>query len=179
MALFITLASSYTLEYPTAAPTDTLNVLTTSGASPYSKLTTKLHFFNYLDIVNKVIKSKVPIYSDDKDIRKYLFENNVIPNFIIKTIENINTIQLYVAEHLSKTFGEDFNNLNNISIKFEKFTDKNKPCVFYGIYSENDIKLLESINSYKIIIWTGGDINIDHEKNNVRNNVLSNLIPTL
>ena len=159
-----------------------INIFTNQDFEEFCKTTdkiviynSKLHFFNYLDIVNKVIKSKVPIYSDDKDIRKYLFENNVIPNFIIKTIENINTIQLYVAEHLSKTFGEDFNNLNNISIKFEKFTDKNKPCVFYGIYSENDIKLLESINSYKIIIWTGGDINIDHEKNNVRNNVLSNL----
>ena len=135
----------------------------------------RLHFFNYLDIVNKVIKSKVPIYSDDKDIRTYLFENNANPTFAIKNIKNIDTIQLYVAEYLSKTFVEDFNNLNNISIKFEKFADKNKPCVFYGIYSENDIKLFESINSYKIIIWTGGDINIDHEKNNIKNIILSNI----
>jgi hypothetical protein len=32
-------SSSYTLEYPTAAPSGILNVLTTSGSSPYSKLT--------------------------------------------------------------------------------------------------------------------------------------------
>jgi len=159
-----------------------INIFTNQDFDEFCKTTdkiviynSKLYFFNYLNIVNKVIKSNIPIYSDDKDIRKYLFENNVTPNFTIKPIENIHTIQLYVAEHLSNTFGEDFNNLNNISIKFEKFTDKNKPCVFYGIFSENDIKLLESINSHKIIIWTGGDINIDHKNIVVRNNVLSNL----
>ena len=32
-------SSSYTLEWPTAAPSGTLNVLTTSGSSPYSKYT--------------------------------------------------------------------------------------------------------------------------------------------
>jgi len=32
-------SSTYTLEWPTAAPTGTLNVLTTSGSSPYSKYT--------------------------------------------------------------------------------------------------------------------------------------------
>ena len=37
------------------------------------------------------------------------------------------------------------------------------------------MKLLESITSYKIIIWTGGDINIDHNNIVVRNKVLSNL----
>ena len=31
-------SSSYTLEFPTAAPSNTLNVLTTSGSAPYSKL---------------------------------------------------------------------------------------------------------------------------------------------
>ena len=32
-------SSAYTLEYPTAAPSGTMNVLTTSGSSPYSKYT--------------------------------------------------------------------------------------------------------------------------------------------
>ena len=44
----------------------------------------KLHFFNCLDIVNKVIQSDIPIYSDNIKIRKYLFENGQKPKFITK-----------------------------------------------------------------------------------------------
>ena len=122
-------------------------------------------------IMERLIK-KLPTIVVDK-INIYEIEEAVINNKSLY-IENYN-LQLYVAEHLSKTFGEDFTKLNNICINFEKFSDKNKPCIFYGIFSENDVKLLESITSYKIIIWTGGDINIDHKNIVVRNKVLSNL----
>ena len=122
-------------------------------------------------IMERLIK-KLPTIVVDK-INIYEIEEAVIKNKSLY-VENCN-LQLYVAEHLSKTFGEDFTTLNNICINFEKFSDKNKPCVFYGIFSENDVKLLESITSYKIIIWTGGDINIDHNNIVVRNKVLSNL----
>ena len=227
-----------------------INIFTNNDLKVFNEVKDKiviynseLHFFNYLDIVHKIIQSGIPIYSDNIKIRRYLYENGAKPKFIEKKyiqvhknidlnlfnrfkissdekyplviqyqgnkdiimerlnkklptivvdkinifeieeavinnkslyVENYN-LQLYVAEHLSKTFGEDFTKLNNICINFEKFSDKNKPCIFYGIYSENDIKLLESITSYKIIIWTGGDINIDHKKIVVRNKVLSNL----
>jgi hypothetical protein len=124
------------------------------------------------EIIMERLNNKLPTFVVDK-INIWEIEEAVVNNRLLY-VENYN-IQLYVAEHLSKTFGEDFTKLNNICINFEKFTDKNKPCVFYGIFSENDIKLLESINSYKIIIWTGGDINIDHEKIEIRNKVLSNL----
>ena len=159
-----------------------INVLTNEDLETFNKIKNKiviynnsLYFFNCLDIINKVIKSNIKIYSDNIDIINYLKKNNIKVKNIIKKYNNVNTIQLYVAEHLSKTFGEDFNQLNNICINFEKFSNKNKPCVFYGIFSENDIKLLESITSYKIIIWTGGDINIDHKNPVVRNKVISNL----
>ena len=227
-----------------------INLFTNEDIEIFNKINDKIViynndnlFFNYLDIVQKIIQSGITIYSDNIKIRRYLYENGAKPNFIKKKhiqvhknidssifnmfkissdekyplviqyqanndiimermnkklptivvdkiniyeieeaviynkllyIENYN-LQLYVAEHLSKTFGEDFTKLNNICINFEKFSDKNKPCVFYGIFSENDVKLLESITSYKIIIWTGGDINIDHKNIVVRNKVLSNL----
>ena len=124
------------------------------------------------DIIMERLSKKLPIIVVDK-INIWEIEKAVVNNKSLY-VENYN-IQLYVAEHLSKTFGEDFKKLNNICINFEKFSNKNKPCVFYGIFSENDIKLLESITSYKIIIWTGGDINIDHKNPVVRNKVISNL----
>ena len=103
------------------------------------------------DIIMERLSKKLPIIVVDK-INIWEIEKAVVNNKSLY-VENYN-IQLYVAEHLSKTFGEDFKKLNNICINFEKFSNKNKPCVFYGIFSENDIKLLESITSYKIIIWT-------------------------
>lgn len=48
-----------------------------------------LHFFNYLSIVNKVIQSGIPIYSDNLRIRQYLFENGGKPKFIKKKYINI------------------------------------------------------------------------------------------
>jgi hypothetical protein len=41
-------------------------------------------FFKHLDVVNKVIQSSTPIYSDNIKIRKYLFENAQKPKFITK-----------------------------------------------------------------------------------------------
>jgi hypothetical protein len=44
----------------------------------------ELHFFNYLNIVDKVIQSNITIYSDNIKIRQYLFKNGVNPIFITK-----------------------------------------------------------------------------------------------
>ena len=51
--------------------------------------TNDLHFFNYLDIVNKVIQSGIPIYSDNIRIRQYLFENGVEPLFTKRKYINV------------------------------------------------------------------------------------------
>jgi len=52
-------SSSYTLEYPTAAPSSALNVLTTSGSSPYSKLTwTDLGTYAALSAFDQLIDLK-------------------------------------------------------------------------------------------------------------------------
>ena len=34
-------------------------------------------FFKYLDIIKKVIELKIPIYSNNLNIRKYLFDNKI------------------------------------------------------------------------------------------------------
>lgn len=67
--------------------------------------------------------------------------------------------QLYCADHLRDTFGVYLQQLNNLGgYQFEPFHDPTQPCLFYGLYGENDISVLQSINSYKIVVWTGGDI---------------------
>ena len=38
-------------------------------------------FFKYLDIIKKVIELKIPIYSNNLNIRKYLFDNKIYPKF--------------------------------------------------------------------------------------------------
>jgi len=68
-----------------------INVFTNEDLEVFNKIVKKyviynndLYFFNCLDIVNKVITSNIPIYSDNIKIRKYLFENGGNPKFITK-----------------------------------------------------------------------------------------------
>jgi hypothetical protein len=68
-----------------------INVFTNEDIEVFNKIVEKqviynseLHFFNYLNIINKVIQSNTPIYSDNIKIRKYLFENAQKPKFITK-----------------------------------------------------------------------------------------------
>lgn len=66
-----------------------INVFTDDDLKVFNKIkkkqviyNSKLHFFKYLDIVNKVINSGVKIYSDNFKIRLYLFKNGAYPLFI-------------------------------------------------------------------------------------------------
>jgi len=68
-----------------------VNVLTEEDLEVFNKIAVKLViynidslFFKYLDVVNKVIRSDIPIYSDNIRIRRYLFENGAEPKFIEK-----------------------------------------------------------------------------------------------
>ena len=68
-----------------------INVFTNEDLEVFNKIVVKqviynndLYFFNCLDIVNKVITSNIPIYSDNSKIRKYLFENGGNLKFITK-----------------------------------------------------------------------------------------------
>ena len=81
--------------------TTCINIFTMEDIEVFNKISKKqvvynseLHFFNCLDIVNKVITSNIPIYSDNINIRKYLFKNKVKLRFIkkqyIQVYKNIN-----------------------------------------------------------------------------------------
>jgi len=68
-----------------------VNVLTDEDLEVFNKIEKKQLiynidslFFKYLDVVNKVIQSDIPIYSNNIRIRRYLFENGKNVNFIEK-----------------------------------------------------------------------------------------------
>jgi len=89
-------------------------------------------------------------------------------------IPNTKIDQIYVAEHLRRGFGA---NITNSFPQLKSYYSNDKPAFFYGIWSVNDIYVLKSNKSLKIIIWSGGDINYDppnrppHINNIVMNNI--------
>ena len=212
-----------------------VNVLTDEDFEVFNKIRRKqviynseLNFFNSLDVVNKVILTGIPIYSDNIQIRKYLFENGKNINFIEKKYINVNvdtdlnifkrfevssdekvpmivkidgnidliikrltnklptiivdTIDIWEIEEaiISKRLlyienVSDFikritdnlyvsNALKHFKKRFQKYYCKNfyyntETCVFFGMYSMKDIKILKNHNGYKFLIWGGTDCN--------------------
>jgi len=74
-----------------------INVMTDKDLEVFNKIVEKQViynvdslFFKYLDVVNKVIQSGIPIYSDNIQKRRYLFENGGKPKFIEKKHINVN-----------------------------------------------------------------------------------------
>lgn len=41
--------------------------------------------------------------------------------------------------------------------KFNEYHDKNEPCVFWGMYREEDVNALKNHNGKKIVVWRGSD----------------------
>ena len=100
-----------------------------------------LHFFNYLDIVNKVIQSGIPIYSDNIRIRQYLFENGAEPLFTKRKYINV---KIDTDLSIFKRFKISSNENVPLIIKF----DGNIELII-----ERLIKKLPTIIVDKINIW--------------------------
>ena len=88
-----------------------INIFTNKDFDIFNKIKDKiviynseLHFFNYLDIIKKVIQSGIPIYSDNIKIRIYLFENNCKPISIEKKYDmfNLNQINSDILLNINK-----------------------------------------------------------------------------
>ena len=117
--------------------------------------------------------------NEDSDFGKYIIKNNkelftmdyfngnsniitivcesLFPFEIKITQQDIEIKQLYIAEHLRPGFGKQL----KTATPLENYYDNYKPAIFYGIWSDNDLKTLCDNKSLKIIIWSGGDINAD------------------
>lgn len=230
-----------------------INVFTNEDIEVFNKIVEKqviynseLHFFNCLNIINKVIQSSTPIYSDNIKIRKYLFENAQKPNFITKKYiqvhKNINLdlfkrfeilsdekIQLVIRmdgnikliierlkknlptivvdkidiwnveeavcskrllyiENVNEFIKKITNNLyvsealNHFKERFQKFYLKNDYhdgiCIFFGMYTVKDIKILKNHKGYKFLIWGGTDCNWNYDIR-CKNFQIINKIPNL
>jgi hypothetical protein len=115
-----------------------------------------------------IIVDKINILEIDEAVcnKRLLYVENV--DEFIKEI----TVNLYVSEAL-----------NHFKERFQKFYLKNDYChdgicVFFGLYFEEDIKILKNHNGYKFLVWGGSDCNW---KYHIRNKNFENIknIPDL
>ena len=133
-----------------------INVFTNKDIEAFNKIVVKqvvynseLHFFNCLDIVNKVITSNIPIYSNNIKIRKYLFENGGNPKFITKKYIQVHKdidFRLFDGFDISSDEKVPFVlRLNgNIGLIIERLKKK-LPTIIV-----NDIDGIDKINIYEI-----------------------------
>ena len=69
--------------------------------------------------------------------------------------KNIRIKQIYMNKNLKITFYEDIIKMYDL----EEYHDPYAPSLFYGLFDDDDISVLEKNKSMKLIVWVGGDIN--------------------
>lgn len=119
------------------------------------------HIMEDNDFGKYIIKHNEELYEMD-----YFNGNNKTIHFVCESLflfeieileKNIKIEQLYIAEHLRQGFGKQL----ATSTALINYNDNYKPAIYYGIWSENDLKTLCGNKSLKVIIWSGGDINAE------------------
>ena len=114
--------------------------------------------FYTLDYVNSKIREDATDSKKIKDNNKIII-NNLFPSEIK---------QAYVSEslnHLKKRFLEKY--------EFKEFYTYKLPCLFFGLYTPNDIKIFTRIKNKRYIIWGGTDLDLTHK---LRYNNFKNII---
>ena len=69
-------------------------------------------------------------------------------------INKYNITQIYVSYSLN-TFKERVKN----KFGLKDYTDKKKPCIFFGVYDKNDINVVNNHLSVSYVMPGGSDIN--------------------
>lgn len=118
---------------------------------------------SYYSHLNKqpIDKIKQKCFFSINYVNKNQNENNQIKSYEIiksKYFYDASIEQAYVSEslnHLKNRF------LNKYDLK--PFYSYNLPCLFFGIYTEKDIKTFLSIKEKKYVIWAGTDLDFDHK----------------
>ncbi len=75
--------------------------------------------------------------------------------------------QVKISETLEPFFGENFRSKWNL----KKYKNPNKPTIFLGLYSKNDLEDFKNHKSTSIVIWGGADIK-SKTLSEVRNSIL-------
>lgn len=137
-----------------------INVLTVEDLEIFNKIVEKQViynvdslFFKYLDVVNKVIQSGIPIYSDNIRIRRYLFENRGKPKFIEKKYINVDkNIDLSIFKRFEFSSDENIPMVikmgGNISLIIERLTKKLPTIIIDKI---NILEIEEAVCNKKLL----------------------------
>ena len=117
---------------------------------------------NYIGVSNKLYDNNSYINLVRRGNNKYYYsvckskkalDNLISDNFRFYKIDKTPIIrQVKVSSSISR-FEPEF-----LSLGFNSYSNKNEPCIFYGIYSREDYNNLLKHNSSKIVVLVGGDI---------------------
>ena len=107
-----------------------------------SRLNIKKHFC-LTEITNQHLK-------DGNIIIDYEFYNH---KFELKNLQISVSSSL---SHLEERIKKKYNLLD--------YTDISKPCVFFGVYNDNDISLIEAHKGIKYVMWGGSDCSFSKRK---------------
>ena len=101
-----------------------INIFTNEDIEIFNKIKDKIiiynndnYFFNYLDIVKKVIDSNIKIYSDNINIRLYLLKNGIIPEYIDKKYDMFNLN--YIDDNILSEINKNIDNFSNFIKKYK------------------------------------------------------------
>lgn len=105
-----------------------VNIFTNEDIEIFNKIKDKviiynndIYFFNYLDIVKKVIDSNIKIYSDNINIRLYLLKYGIIPTYID------NNYDMFTLNYINSDI---LLNINKNIDYFDNFINKYKNILF-------------------------------------------------
>ena len=127
-----------------------VNVLTEEDLEVFNKIGVKqviynvdTLFFKYLDVVNNVILCRIPIYSDNIRIRRYLFENGVEVDFIEKKY-------IQVDKNIELRLFKRFNILSDENVPLVIRMDGNVGLIIERLKKKLPIILIDKINIWEI-----------------------------
>ena len=98
----------------------------------------------YNKIKDKVNINNPIIIENQTNENEYFFDNSID--------------QVYISEsllHLKKRFFDKY--------QLKHLTSFYKPCLFFGLYTEKDIKIFSRMRSKKYVIWGGTDLDLSHK----------------
>lgn len=67
---------------------------------------------------------------------------------------NLDFRQVHTSNVLEQYFGSNFRSKWTL----DYYSDSNKPCIFLGLYEQDDVEKLTAHKGEKILIWGGGDM---------------------
>lgn len=112
------------------------------------------------------------INSETAAIHHYWNHGNKENRRISKIITKKSSVNPIPSEHIFGNISQCIVSTGLLQFKdrfmkkynFQSYSRNVEPCVFFGLYTDEDLKLLNNHNGLKYIVWGGEDININYQQ---------------